>query len=64
LNRRRWLTNGMLPWDAELAGRLDRKHIDSRILRGNRLGDPARRPNWIYVPPGYDDSAANTRPST
>src|SRR4051794_17553713 len=47
----------MLPWDAELAGRLDRRVIDSALLRGNPLGDPHERPLWIYTPPGYDDSA-------
>jgi hypothetical protein len=44
----------MLPWDAELAGRLDRTVVDSALLRGNPLGDPTRRPLWVYVPPGYD----------
>jgi len=45
----------MLPWDARLAGRLDRELIDSQLLRGNPLGDPHERPLWIYVPPGYED---------
>lgn len=45
----------MLPWDTELAGRLDRHTLDSRLLRGNPLGDPHERPLWVYVPPGYDD---------
>jgi S-formylglutathione hydrolase FrmB len=45
----------MLPWDTELAGRLDRHVIDSTLLQGNVLGDPTRRPLWVYVPPGYDD---------
>ncbi|GLH99218.1 alpha/beta hydrolase [Phytohabitans aurantiacus] len=47
----------MLPWDAELAGRLDRVAIDSKLLRDNPLGDPHRRPIWVYLPPGYDESA-------
>jgi hypothetical protein len=46
----------MLPWDPELAGRIDREVIDSELLRGNHLGDPHERPIWVYVPPGYDDS--------
>ncbi|WP_216216434.1 alpha/beta hydrolase [Amycolatopsis aidingensis] len=46
----------MLPWDAELAGRLDRNTIDSTLLRDNPLGDPHERPLWVYVPPGYADS--------
>jgi S-formylglutathione hydrolase FrmB len=44
----------MLPWSAELAGRLDENVISSDLLRGNPLGDPATRPLWVYVPPGYD----------
>ncbi len=53
----------MLPWDVELAGRLDRDTIDSELLRGNPLGDPARRPIWVYTPPGYQDSAQARYPS-
>ncbi|MQA93691.1 MAG: enterochelin esterase [Streptosporangiales bacterium] len=45
----------MLPWSAELAGRIDEHVIDSALLRGNPLGDPHERPLWVYVPPGYDD---------
>src|ERR1700677_1434514 len=45
----------MLPWDVELAGRLDRRAITSELLVGNPLGDPHERPIWVYVPPGYDD---------
>jgi S-formylglutathione hydrolase FrmB len=48
----------MLPWEAELAGRLDRHTFDSTLLRDNPLGDPHERPLWVYVPPGYDDSDA------
>jgi S-formylglutathione hydrolase FrmB len=47
----------MIPWDAELAGRLDRHTIESTVLRDNHLGDPHERPLWVYVPPGYDSSA-------
>jgi hypothetical protein len=46
----------MLPWDVELAGRLDRHTFSSQLLRDNPLGDSAERPLWVYVPPGYDDS--------
>jgi len=46
----------MLPWGAELAGRLDRTTIVSELLRGNPLGDPHERPIWVYLPPGYDDA--------
>ncbi|MEU7476681.1 alpha/beta hydrolase-fold protein [Lentzea sp. NPDC042327] len=46
----------MLPWEGELAGRLDRHTVESELLRGNPLGDPHERPLWVYVPPGYDSS--------
>jgi S-formylglutathione hydrolase FrmB len=45
----------MLPWSAELAGRLDEHVITSEVLRENPLNDPYERPLWVYVPPGYDD---------
>jgi S-formylglutathione hydrolase FrmB len=45
----------MLPWRAELAGRIDEGVIDSALLRDNPLGDPHERPVWVYLPPGYDD---------
>ena len=44
----------MLPWSADLAGRLDRHVFDSQLLRDNPLGDPHERPLWVYTPPGYD----------
>src|SRR5262249_44290764 len=53
----------MLPWSAELAGRLDQHVITSARLAGNPLGDPAERPLWIYVPPGYDDEPHRRYPS-
>jgi hypothetical protein len=46
----------VLPWSAALAGRLDEYVIDSVLLPDNPLGDPARRPLWVYVPPGYGSS--------
>jgi hypothetical protein len=45
----------MLPWAADLAGRIERHTIDSTLLGGNRLGDPHVRPLWVYLPPGYDE---------
>jgi S-formylglutathione hydrolase FrmB len=53
----------MLPWSADLAGRLDRESIDSRVLRDNPLGDPHVRPIWVYVPPGYDDASSTRFPA-
>jgi len=40
-----------------MAGRLDELTVDSRVLRGNPLGDPHERPLWVYRPPGYDADA-------
>jgi len=47
----------MEPWSKELAGSLDEHEIDSAALAGNPLGDPARRPLWVYTPPGTADAA-------
>lgn len=51
------------PWSRELAGRIDRHVVVSAALAGNPLGDPAERPLWVYVPPGYDDDPAKRYPS-
>jgi hypothetical protein len=53
----------MLPWSAELAGRIDEHVITSELLRGNPLGDPHERPLWVYVPPGYDAEPERRYPS-
>ena len=53
----------MLPWSADLAGRIDEHVITSELLRGNPLGDPYERPLWVYVPPGYDDDPARRYPA-
>ncbi|GII62171.1 enterochelin esterase [Sphaerisporangium krabiense] len=53
----------MLPWQADLEGRVDEHVIDSEALRGNPLNDPHRRPLWVYVPPGYDDDPGRAYPS-
>jgi hypothetical protein len=53
----------MLPWSADLAGRIDEHVIDSALLRDNPLGDPAERPLWVYVPPGYDADPGRRYPS-
>ncbi|MGW0804868.1 alpha/beta hydrolase [Nonomuraea sp. NPDC002799] len=53
----------MLPWSAELAGRLDHRVVDSALLRGNPLGDPHERPLMVYVPPGYDDEPERRYPA-
>jgi S-formylglutathione hydrolase FrmB len=53
----------MLPWSAELAGRLEEHVIESELLRGNPLGDPAVRPLWVYLPPGYETEPGRRYPS-
>jgi hypothetical protein len=53
----------MLPWSADLAGRIDKKMIASELLRGNHLGDPAERPLWVQLPAGYDDDPSRRYPS-
>jgi hypothetical protein len=53
----------MLPWSADLAGRIDEYVFTSELLRDNPLGDPNERPLWVYVPPGYDDEPDRRYPS-
>src|SRR5919205_562061 len=53
----------MLPWSTELRGRFDEHVVESELLCGNPLGDPHRRPLWVYVPPGYDDDPERRYPS-
>ena len=53
----------MLPWAADLAGRIDRHVLSSELLRGNVLGDPSDRPLNVYVPPGYDDDPERRYPA-
>jgi S-formylglutathione hydrolase FrmB len=53
----------MLPWSYEVKGRFDQHEFDSRVLQGNALSDPARRPRWVYVPPSYDDEPDRRYPS-
>jgi hypothetical protein len=35
-------------------GSLDRLVVESDLLAGNPLGDPSRRPLWVYRPPGVE----------
>jgi S-formylglutathione hydrolase FrmB len=53
----------MLPWSADLAGRIDEHTITSEVLRGNPLGDPNERPLLVYVPPGYDSDQERRYPA-
>ncbi|MBA3431123.1 MAG: enterochelin esterase [Actinobacteria bacterium] len=51
------------PWDRELRGRLDVLTVESDILADNPLGDPARRPLYVYVPPEAVGAAPGTLPA-
>jgi len=42
------------PWERPLHGTLDRLVVESEVLAGNPLGDPARRPLYVYRPPGVE----------
>jgi Putative esterase len=42
------------PWDRPLAGSLDRIVVQSELLADNPLGDPTRRPLYVYRPPGVE----------
>jgi len=44
------------PWNRRLRGRLDTLTVESEVLAGNPLGDPARRPLYVYLPPNVDES--------
>jgi hypothetical protein len=40
------------PWQRPLAGTLDKLVVESELLAGNPLGDPPRRPLYVYSSPG------------
>jgi hypothetical protein len=42
------------PWERPMHGTLDRLVVDSELLADNPLGDPARRPLYVYRPPGVE----------
>jgi hypothetical protein len=42
------------PWERPLHGTLDRLVVDSEALAANPLGDPSRRPLYVYRPPGVE----------
>ena len=42
------------PWERPMHGTLDRLVVESELLAGNPLGDPARRPLYVYRPPGVE----------
>ena len=53
----------MQPWARDFSGRIEEHWVESQVLVGNPLGDPTRRPLWVYVPPGYDANASERYPS-
>jgi hypothetical protein len=53
----------LLPWSADLAGRIEEQVVTSELLRGNPLGDPYERPLLVYLPPGYDDEPQHDYPA-
>jgi hypothetical protein len=46
------------PWARPLAGALDRLTVESELLARNPLGDPARRPLYVYRSPGVASGKA------
>jgi putative esterase len=51
------------PWQRPLAGALDMLVVESELLAGNALGDPSRRPLWVYRSPGVLSGAATDVPA-
>jgi Putative esterase len=51
------------PWERPLAGMLDRITVHSEVLEDNPLGDPARRPLYVYRSPGAVDDGGRRFPS-
>lgn len=52
-----------LPWERPLAGALDELVVESELLAGNPLGDPARRPLYVYRSPGVVRGEARDVPA-
>lgn len=51
------------PWEPPLRGVLDRLVVESELLADNPLGDPARRPLYVYRSPGVVAETAGEVPS-
>jgi hypothetical protein len=51
------------PWETPLAGSLDRLVVHSELLEDNPLGDPARRPLYVYRPRGVEIGSGQPVPS-
>ncbi|MBV9309952.1 MAG: hypothetical protein JOZ73_03930 [Solirubrobacterales bacterium] len=50
------------PWHRPLAGALDKLVVESELLADNPLGDPARRPLYVYRSPGVASDAGSRVP--
>jgi enterochelin esterase-like enzyme len=51
------------PWERPMHGTLDRLVVESDLLADNPLGDPARRPLYVYRPPGVEPDHPRPLPS-
>jgi Putative esterase len=51
------------PWERPMHGTLDRLVVESELLADNPLGDPARRPLYVYRPPGVEVDHPRPLPS-
>src|SRR5689334_10809253 len=51
------------PFVRPLAGSLDELVVESELLAGNALGDPAKRPLYVYRPPGVERGGGGELPS-
>lgn len=51
------------PFGGTYRGRLDVLTVESDVLASNPLGDPARRPLYVYLPPGVDGDGDGRYPS-
>ncbi|HEY1351468.1 MAG TPA: alpha/beta hydrolase-fold protein [Ktedonobacteraceae bacterium] len=52
----------MYPWPVPPVGRFEEVIFESELLKSNPLGDPYRRPLWVYLPPGYEDTPQRRYP--
>src|ERR1700722_20087786 len=46
------------PWQRPLKGRFEQLVVESEALAGNPLGDPTRRPLYVYSSPGVAAGSA------
>jgi S-formylglutathione hydrolase FrmB len=51
------------PWGHAWAGRVDELALDSEALTANPLGDPHRRPLYVYTPPAYEAESERRFPT-